>query len=275
MMPKPDLLSVTGGYRRAPVLQIGADVYCDSSLICDVLEGIAPTPSLYPAGTEGLARVVGNWADTLMTRAVLNFALGPVGLAALFSTSEKGVSEAFIADRAAMGATLPFGGAETDSRTALRVHLGELSQMLLRRDFLLASECSVADFCAYHSLWFLRTWLSDLATILTEFPRVVAWANRMESWGHGHYETLDAADAVEQAREHTPVPVSDSTFEASLGLRQGSHVSVSAESFGTEPTVGVLIGATAERFTLRRDDANTGVTHIHFPRRGYVLKPLT
>ena len=28
-LPKPDYLPLTGGYRRAPALQIGSDVYCD------------------------------------------------------------------------------------------------------------------------------------------------------------------------------------------------------------------------------------------------------
>jgi glutathione S-transferase len=27
MMPKPDVVALTGGYRRTPVLQIGADIY--------------------------------------------------------------------------------------------------------------------------------------------------------------------------------------------------------------------------------------------------------
>ena len=38
VMPKPDLLPLTGGYRRAPVLQVGADVYCDTQLILRTLE---------------------------------------------------------------------------------------------------------------------------------------------------------------------------------------------------------------------------------------------
>ena len=63
IMPKPDLTALTGGYRRTPVLQIGADVYCDTALICDVLEQLAPSPTLYPSATEGAARVLAQWAE--------------------------------------------------------------------------------------------------------------------------------------------------------------------------------------------------------------------
>ena len=38
IMPKPDLTALTGGYRKTPVLQIGADIYCDSQLIMRELE---------------------------------------------------------------------------------------------------------------------------------------------------------------------------------------------------------------------------------------------
>ncbi|MDH3509928.1 MAG: glutathione S-transferase N-terminal domain-containing protein, partial [Gammaproteobacteria bacterium] len=30
IMPKPDLTALTGGYRKTPVMQIGADIYCDT-----------------------------------------------------------------------------------------------------------------------------------------------------------------------------------------------------------------------------------------------------
>src|SRR3546814_3101593 len=33
MMPKPDLLPLTGGYRKTPVMQIGADIFCDTQVI--------------------------------------------------------------------------------------------------------------------------------------------------------------------------------------------------------------------------------------------------
>jgi glutathione S-transferase len=50
IMPKPNLTALTGGYRKTPVLQIGADIYCDSQLIMRELERRFPTPSFYPAG---------------------------------------------------------------------------------------------------------------------------------------------------------------------------------------------------------------------------------
>jgi glutathione S-transferase len=50
IMPKPNLTALTGGYRKTPVLQIGADIYCDSQLIMRELERRHPTPSFYPAG---------------------------------------------------------------------------------------------------------------------------------------------------------------------------------------------------------------------------------
>ena len=53
IMPKPDLTALTGGYRKTPVLQIGADIYCDTALIADVLEEHSPHPTLYPAGIAG------------------------------------------------------------------------------------------------------------------------------------------------------------------------------------------------------------------------------
>jgi glutathione S-transferase len=49
VMPKPDVVALTGGYRKTPILQVGADVYCDTALIARVLEAWQPQPTLYPA----------------------------------------------------------------------------------------------------------------------------------------------------------------------------------------------------------------------------------
>ena len=55
IMPRPDLMPMTGGYRRTPVLQIGADVYCDTQIIIRELERRFPLPTLFPDASDGLA----------------------------------------------------------------------------------------------------------------------------------------------------------------------------------------------------------------------------
>ena len=63
VMPKPDLMPLTGGYRKTPVMQIGADIYCDTQLIMLELDKRLPTPSLLPKGREGEARAITMWVD--------------------------------------------------------------------------------------------------------------------------------------------------------------------------------------------------------------------
>src|SRR3990170_3871348 len=73
IMPKPDLVALTGGYRRTPVLQIGADIYCDTALICDVLEHCQPAPALHPPGSDGGDRIVAQWADSALFAAAMAY----------------------------------------------------------------------------------------------------------------------------------------------------------------------------------------------------------
>ena len=66
IMPRPDLMPLTGGYRRTPVMQIGADIYCDTQCIIRELERRFPEPTLFPGGYEGIA-----WAHGDVDRSVV------------------------------------------------------------------------------------------------------------------------------------------------------------------------------------------------------------
>src|SRR2546427_13241778 len=77
VMPKPDLTALTGGYRLTPVLQIGADVYCDTKVIARRLERERPTPTLYPRGTAAAERALSLWGEGIfIPLVVLGFASG-------------------------------------------------------------------------------------------------------------------------------------------------------------------------------------------------------
>ena len=73
VMPKPDLLELTGGYRRVPVLQLGADVYCDTHCIARVLDEVLPGPALFPAGQETQAHSLSRWSESTFMMVVLAF----------------------------------------------------------------------------------------------------------------------------------------------------------------------------------------------------------
>lgn len=94
--------------------------------------------------------------------------------------------------------------------------------------------------------------------------------------GHGTVVKSDATESIAacasfQGSNHL-FDVKSEVFQDEHGVALGSQVSITAESFGTESTVGELLAATRTRYTLRRHDARAGTVHVHFPRVGFVLK---
>jgi len=272
IMPKPDVLALTGGYRKTPFLQIGADIYCDTALICEVLEHLQPAPSLYPLASKGVARVLAQWADGTLFWAAMAHNLSPRGAAALFAGAPPEAASTFSADRAAMS-----GGMTrlrpADASGIYKSYLRRLSHMLDGQAFLLGDAPCVADFAAYHPLWFTRQVVPVMAGILDATPAVLGWMDRMASLGHGNSEKMSAEQAIALAHDRTPLalPASD-VFQDDHGIALGSMVTVAAETFGQEPTQGILLAATRTRYTLRREDPRAGTVHVHFPRIGYVLR---
>jgi glutathione S-transferase len=272
IMPKPDVLALTGGYRKTPFLQIGSDVYCDSALICDVLEQLHPTPTLYPQPSQGVARVLAQWADTTLFWAAMAYNLQPKGAAAMFAGAPPEAAKAFGTDRAAMttGMNRLRPG---DATAAYKSYLRRMANMLEGQDFLLGSAPCVADFAAYHPLWFTQKRVPVMAGILDATPTVLAWMERMAALSHGAMEKYSATESIAACEHSTGAAVlNDAVFQDEHGIPLGSRVTVAADTFGLEATEGELVAATRTRYTLRRVDARAGLVHVHFPRIGYVLK---
>ena len=277
VLPKPDVVALTGGYRKTPFLQIGSHIYCDTALICDVLEHLQPEPALYPSADKGLARVLAQWADERLFWTAMAYNFQPKGAAQVFgggSPEQWGpIAKAFGEDRAKMRLAVP-RLPPADAAGAYHSYLRRLSDMLEGQPFLLGAAPCIADFAAYHPLWFTRTQTSAVADILDATPAVIAWMDRMAGIGHGVSQPLSPAEAIAQcaASPDQGAVLPEQTFRDEHGIPLGSLVAVSSDAFGPEPTVGELVAATRMHYTLRRTDPRAGTVHVHFPRIGYVLR---
>ncbi len=272
VMPKPDVVALTGGYRKTPLLQIGADIYCDTTLIADVLEHRAPEPALFPAHARGLSRALAQWSDNQLFWASMAYTLSPKGAAAMFGNRPPEEGQRFAADRAAMRQNMTLLR-PADGTSAYRSYLRRLASMLDDQPYLLGELPCIADLAAYHPLWFTRTLNPGLADVFDATPDVLEWMDRIAGIGHGRATRMDSADAVGIAHAATPEPIKpDEVFQDDHGIPLGSRVSIAAEAFGTETSEGVLLAATRTRYTIGRHDERAGTVHVHFPRVGYVLR---
>ena len=271
VMPKPDLVALTGGYRKTPVLQIGADIYCDTALICDVLEHLQPAPPLYPAHNKGITRVLAQWADSTLFWASIGYSFSPEGVAEMFAGAAPETSKAFAEDRAKMRVAVARVG-PADAAAAYKSYLRRLANMLEEQPYLLGQQSCVADFAAYHPLWFTRHRTSVRAGILDATPGVLSWMDRMAAIADTRAGDLSGAQAIAIAAASTPAPLHDDTFQNDHGIALGTPVTIAGDSFGPEPTTGELVAATRMHYTLRRVDPVAGLVHVHFPRIGYVLR---
>jgi glutathione S-transferase len=252
-------------------LQIGADIYCDTSLICNMLEQHQPSPSLFGKHSKGLVSSLAQWADNIVFPAAMGYNFQPAGAAQVFASIDPEVVKVFAQDRQAMR-----GGAARmpapDATGAYKNYLRRISSMLEGQAFLLGDQPTMADFSAYHSVWFTVVKVPNLAGVLDAMPAVKSWVARMQAFGHGHMSELSAEDALTVAQNATPLDVSKEVFQDEHGIALGTQVIVHAESFGTEPTQGELVAASRTRYSLRRSDPRAGTVHVHFPRNGFILK---
>lgn len=269
IMPKPDLTALTGGYRKTPVLQIGADIYCDTALMARRLEQKKASPAFFPEGQEFTVASFAAWADSVMFMHAVSLVFQPESLAVRFAKVAPEAVKAFVADRTALfdggsASRLPVEQAKHQWPTLM----SRLEQQLERNGDFLFGAPSIADFSVAHTLWFLKQ-TPVTAPLVDAYPEVAAWLGRVLGFGHGAPSDLSSAEAVEIAMNATPAELPDEQFVDPNGFKAGDQVTVSAIDYGVDPVEGELVFSGREELILRREDERAGVVHVHFPRLGF------
>lgn len=266
VMPKDELLVLTGGYRRIPVLQIGADLYFDTTRIIDEIERRIPAPSAYAGVGRGMATAVTSWTDAWAGQPGLFW----TGVVALFSGDfDLAEDPTFGADRAAMLGQ-PFDGAAMmaalpETERQLRGCLDLIERQLSDgRQFLFGSQLDIADAGAFHTINFMRHGRGRNIKIIEEFPQLLAWEARVRATGHGRRgEDVSREEAIAIARAATPAPLEQKSVHADLPT--GTAIRLSYYDANTPPLDATLLAADYQFISVRPAESQVGNIVIHMP----------
>ena len=266
MAPKPALTPLTGGYRRIPVMQIGADVYCDTALIARRLEALAPTPATIPPALAGVIAVIEDWADhRLFLQAV------PPTVTDLIDALPPG----FLADRAQMSPGFTreaLLGAAPHALTQALHSLDYLEQQLTTAAWLLGAQFTLADAACYHPVRFMQN-SAALARHVAARPALAHWCERIAGFGPGQVSPLAASDALDLARAAEPADL-DGDSIADLPFAPGQTVRIVADDYGRETTTGQLARIGVNEVVVLREEPTLGRIAVHYPRAGYRVTAL-
>ncbi len=264
VMPKPGLTALTGGYRKTPVLQIGADIYCDTRLIAVELDRRHPEPTLFPGGRRGVSLALSVWSDRAFFEPGAGLSMG---------MNKSGLPQAVINDRKAFFNFMEFDTLEREIphlTTQFRAQADLIEQQLEDgHAFLFGAAPGLADIHAYFPVWMARGNVPTAAAIFAPCTRMLDWEQRVRALGHGTPTPMSASDAHAAARNAAPSQGAGVDPMDPLGLRAGMRVTVTPDDYGRDPVEGELVTLSLHKVALRRTDPEVGTVLVHFPRIGY------
>lgn len=269
IMPKPDVVALTGGYRRTPILQLGANIICDTALIARKLNALSANGELYPPQHLMNAQAIATWADSILFQSAVPLAFLPEVLAKAFAGREAEM-QAFVADRVAMRKDSPAPRLPlVDAKSAFTLSLKNLeSQLGQSNKFLLGDSPCIADFSTYHPLWFIAT-KPVVGYIFNAYPNIRRWMATMKAFGHGSNTQISGADAITIAKNATPQ--FEGSGSAIPDLNPGDCIMVQPTDYGIDPVNGTLMYCNEYEVVLKRVDERAGELAVHFPRSNYTV----
>ena len=265
-LPRPHLTPMTGAYRRIPVLQTGADVWCDTRLIARRIDELFPDPPLVPVGREAAADAIAQWADRHMFQAAVPqvfTALGAMLPPELMADRKKMRPDL---DPSVLAAMVP------DLKNELRVWIQGLDRTLARGGFLLGDTFSGADASAYHVLWFARN-APDVGAMLGQFPGVQRWLAAIDAMGQGRREEMTPEAALAIAKDAEPATARRADPHDPNGLAPGARVAISSDDLPQNRFDGEVVALDVDEIVILRHDPACGAIALHCPRAGYRITP--
>ena len=268
--PKPDLMPLTGGYRRVPVMQVGADIYCDTQCITRELERRHHVPSFFPGQSHGVASALSRWSDSSLFEQAVHIVIGS-GLETMpadWIRDRTGLMFGPEMDPKDLQADIPHIAAQ------MRAQLGWINGCLEDQAFILGEKPSLPDLALYPLIWALRARWTQGPEMFSRLEALEAWETRVAAIGHGRAQNMVATEALEVARKsEITTPEQDDPYDTQ-GIIPGMEVAVRPMGSGKEPGVtGIVRCVGADDIAVLHEGEQVGTICIHFPRAGYRVSP--
>lgn len=270
--PKPDLMPLTGGFRRTPVMQIGADIYCDSARIMDAIEDHKPDPTFFPSH-KGRSLALCRWVEACLLDNAICVVLGH---------APESLPPGFAQDRGRLylGPNHDLGVVNRDLPHILAQIAGQLAWLdewlASGSTYLEGDKAGQFDAFAYYILWFLRGRWPDGPAFIDRFSNLSAWERRIMEVGHGNPSELSSTAALDIAKDHTHQTQPELAQNDPQDLAIGDLVAIVPDGDGGDPPVqGELQVATFDRLAVLRRHDRVGEVCVHFPRVGYRVSKIS
>jgi glutathione S-transferase len=137
------------------------------------------------------------------------------------------------------------------------------------RRYLLGAEPCIADFAAYHVIWFFKGRHIDCRHELLPYPRLLAWRDRMAAIGHGERTDIDPSVALAAARAAEPAPAARTSHPQEGDPLPGEQARVRPADNARDWVEGEVNFVDTQEIALVRHDPDVGRVAVHFPRLGY------
>ncbi len=268
IMPRPNLMELSGGYRKTPILQDGANVLCDTKIIAVHLAARAGSTSLYGAGF--VANRFAEWADSTLFRTVVGLCFQPRAVAVIAAQLGSDDLDAFMKDRAELSGGQQLASIQPALAEASFLHYLRELEDSLKEEFLFGSQPSIADFSLYHCLWFVSM-NPVVGPLLDDFPNVKRYMQPFIAWGRRPGLESTSESALERGTRMEPQLFAYGEALSAEGIRPGDHVSVTPDDYGRIPVLGVLLHLSDVAIVIRRTDPVAGEINAYFPRTGFDL----
>ena len=267
--PPRDLLTpLASSYRKIPVAQIGADIFCDTKTITPEISRLSSKPEL---SIEECSSEV----SAYLQEVELEVFIAMIRCSTSFKLQRKVMQQmSFIDllrllwDRFKLSRDMAVDvGTREDARMLVETHLTSLESRLCKSDYLFGSSVNIADFATYHSLWFMYE--QGEKPFVKNFPRVVEWFEKIKGFGIGHPDNITAKDALNIAKNSEPRSIPNEHKEDHL---IGRRVRVTPTDYSRLPVIGQLVGSTMHSWILARNTPEADILHLHFPKQGFELQ---